>query len=308
MRSRTFRLLTLTTFALALLLAGPVLAEKQVPVANLAADVAAPDEAIERALPADLGRPALAAPERGFPHAVRETPQVILYDQTDNVGTNGFPSQNFEASFDAYDNQGADDFVVPAAETWTIETVDILGSYSVGGGPVPNVDVFIYDDAAGLPGTQVYSALGVVPVDVAGDLTITLPVAAVLGPGHYWLSVVANMNFTPLGQYFWSTRTVQSNDPYAWRNPLGGFGVGCTTWGAGATTCGVGGAGEPDALFRLQGTSGRGADHSHQDRRHRAGDLRRDRRHHGTFRHAGLLLLHGREHGRHDLQLPRPGR
>ena len=46
---------------------------------------------------------------------------------------------------------------------------------------MPNVDVFIYDDAAGLPGTQVYSALGVVPVDVAGDLTITLPVAAVLG-------------------------------------------------------------------------------------------------------------------------------
>ena len=55
MRSRTFRLLTLTTFALALLLAGPVLAEKQVPVANLAADVAAPQDLAPRPARVDPG-------------------------------------------------------------------------------------------------------------------------------------------------------------------------------------------------------------------------------------------------------------
>ena len=55
MRSRTFRLLTLTTFALALLLAGPVLAEKQEPAANLAADVAAPQDLAPRPARVDPG-------------------------------------------------------------------------------------------------------------------------------------------------------------------------------------------------------------------------------------------------------------
>ena len=41
--------------------------------------------------------------------------EVVLYDQTDSAGADGFPVQNFEASFDAYDSEGADDFVVPAA-------------------------------------------------------------------------------------------------------------------------------------------------------------------------------------------------
>jgi len=184
-----------------------------------------------------------------------DSPAVILWDQTDNVGTNGFPSQNFEASFNAFDNQGADNFTVPAATTWSIDTVRVLGSYSAGGGPVPNVDVLIYSDTAGLPGAQVYSALAVVPsADAAGDLTIPLAAPAVLGAGQYWISVIANMNFSPTGQWFWSTRTVANAPPYAWRNPGNGFGTGCITWSSGAATCGVGGGVEPDALFRLDGT------------------------------------------------------
>ncbi len=187
-------------------------------------------------------------------------PNVVLYDQTNNVGTNGFPSQDFEPANNAFDNQGADDFVIPAGDgSWTIDEVYILGSYSAGGGPTPAVNVFFYQDAAGLPGTQVYSALGVAPSsDVAGDLTIPLTTPATLPAGKYWVSVQAAMNFSPLGQWFWSTRTVQSNSPYAWRNPGGGFAVGCTSWGAGAATCGVGGGVEPDALFRLSGTIGGG--------------------------------------------------
>jgi hypothetical protein len=139
---------------------------------------------------------------------------------------------------------------------WTINEVYVLGSYSAGGGPTPAVNVFFYQNAGGLPGTQVYSALGLVPVDVAGDLTIALTTPAVLSSGTYWVSVQSVMNFTPLGQYFWSTRSVQSNSPYAWRNPGGGFVAACTAWAPGAATCAVGGGVEPDALFRLSGTIG----------------------------------------------------
>jgi hypothetical protein len=116
------------------------------------------------------------------------------------------------------------------------------------------VNVFFYQNASGLPGAQVYSALGVVPADVGGDFTIALTTPAVLPAGTYWVSVQAVMDFSVGGQWFWSTRAVQSNSPYAWQNPGGGFGIGCTTWAPGAATCGVGGGVDPDSLFRLSGT------------------------------------------------------
>jgi hypothetical protein len=184
-----------------------------------------------------------------------QAPAQVLYDQTDSVGTNGFPAQNFEPALDIYDSQGADDFVVPPNASWSIDTVFVAGVYGLGGvPPIPNVDVYFYADAAGLPGTQVYSALAVVPSEVSGDLTISLPSPAVLGEGTYWVSVIANLNFGTQGQWFWSTRTVANGNPYAWRNPGNGFGSGCTSWGVGATGCGVGGGVEPDSLFRLDGT------------------------------------------------------
>jgi hypothetical protein len=64
------------------------------------------------------------------------------------------------------------------------------------------------------------------------------------------------MAFDTNGQWFWSTRAVQSNNPYAWQNPHNGFVTGCITWDYGASNCGVGGGADPDALFRLIGTVG----------------------------------------------------
>ncbi|MBE7528546.1 MAG: hypothetical protein HND44_23745 [Chloroflexi bacterium] len=202
----------------------------------------------------------LSAPQAKASHSLPAAPAVVLYDQTDNIGTNAFPSQNFEAAFDAFDNAGADDFIIPVVDgAWTIETVEVLGTYSAAG-PIPTVDVNFYADSSGLPGALVYSAPGVVPaLDVAGDLTINLPVAAILPSGHYWVSVVANMDFGVGGQWFWSTRSVQSNNGYAWQNPGNGFSTGCITWSYGATVCGVGGGVEPDALFRLSGSIGGGS-------------------------------------------------
>src|SRR6188472_3841297 len=51
-------------------------------------------------------------------HAQRATgkqfhPSDVLYSQYDNPGTNATSSQDFEAAFDAYDDQLADDFSIP---------------------------------------------------------------------------------------------------------------------------------------------------------------------------------------------------
>jgi hypothetical protein len=181
-------------------------------------------------------------------------PNVVLYDQYDNPGGIGWTSQDFEPAFDAYDNQGADDFVVPSGETWNIDEVDVSGAYFNGAGPADSFHVFIYQDAGGAPGTNVYTGLGQA-YSTANDIdfVITLSPAAVLTAGTYWVSVQVRMDFGVGGQWGWNDRTVQSGGPAAWQNPGGGFGTPCSTWGV-RTTCL--GSGSADNMFRLAGTLG----------------------------------------------------
>jgi hypothetical protein len=198
-----------------------------------------------------------AVPQRSGPagaiHAVpRNAPYDVLYDQTDNSSGAAYTAQDFESAYDAYDAEAADDFVVTG--TWTIQQIYIGGGYWNGTGPAPAVNVWFYQDSAGLPGTEVYSALNVPAVDDGvGNLTATLGAPAVLPAGHYWMGIQARMDFATGGQWGVTARTVQSNDAAAWRNPGNGFATGCTSW-AGFMTC-LGAAG-PDLLFRLEGTSG----------------------------------------------------
>ena len=83
------------------------------------------------------------------------TPCVILYDQNDNAGTNGVNSQMFAPPDAAFDNQAADDFVVPGGQTWTVQQVVVTGSYFNGAGPAPSFNVYFYNDAATFPGAAV---------------------------------------------------------------------------------------------------------------------------------------------------------
>ncbi len=181
---------------------------------------------------------------------------VVLYDQTDSAGTNGFPAQNFETAYDAYDSEGADDFVVPAGG-WTVDTVNLVTS--TGTPAATTASVSFYPDAGGLPAAAPTCSDAAAAANVtAASTTITLTTPCVLGTaGTYWVAVQVNQNFGTNGQIFWSTRTVQSNSPYAWRNPGDGFASGCTDW-AGGAACGVGGGVDPDALFQIVGVVGGG--------------------------------------------------
>jgi hypothetical protein len=185
-----------------------------------------------------------------------KAPQVVLYDQYDNSGANATLSATF-TDFPDFDADLADDFVVPAGQTWNVESIDADGVYFNGSGPATDWNVFIYADNAGLPGAQVYGILNQ-PVSVVGTtFTVNLSPAAVLTEGTYWIEVQANMTFATEGQWGWTDRIVQSNSPAAWQNPGGGFGI-CQTWGRRGDTCGMD-PGVPDQVYRINGTIGGGA-------------------------------------------------
>lgn len=182
-------------------------------------------------------------------------PEVLLYDQTSSPAATGTNSQNFEAANNAFDNELADDFVVPAGG-WAIDNVTVGGVYFNGPGPAATVHVTFYTNSGALPGSAVagcdYPA--VVPVGGPGFSLNLAPVCA-LAAGTYWVSVVANMDFTPTGQWGWTDRTVTSNNPAAWRNPGGGFGLpACTGFAPKSATCGIGPT-APDQIFSLSGVT-----------------------------------------------------
>jgi hypothetical protein len=177
-----------------------------------------------------------------------------LYNQNDNDATVGIVSQNFETDFDAYDNQGADDFKVKTGVTWKVKEVDVTGVYFNGAGPAVSENVTFYKDAGGLPGAIKKAYTDLVGADNGtGSFAITLPTVTKLLSGKYWVSVQVNMDFTVGGEWAWETRTLQHKNPAAWQNPGDGFATGCTTWGV-VTSC-IGDQGEgPDFMFGLQGT------------------------------------------------------
>jgi hypothetical protein len=180
---------------------------------------------------------------------------AVLYDQDNNAGGNNIASQDFEAGFNAFDCQAYDDFIVPPGDIWSINTVFVRGVYSVAG-PAPIVRVQFYADAGGSPGALINSVDIAVFTDAAGDFTIPIP-PQLLPAGHYWVSVIAVMDFGTSGQWFWRGRLVQSNAPAHWANPGDGFGTGCTAPTPAQTCIPVFG---PDALFRLEGDNVRPQD------------------------------------------------
>jgi len=199
-----------------------------------------------RSAPAGIRRVTVPRPPKA--------PQVVLYDQYDNNSGIATLSGTFD-DFPTFGADLADDFVVPAGQTWNVESIDADGVYFNGPGPANSWNVFVYTDSGGLPGTQIYNLLNA-PVTVNGTtFTANLTPAAVLSAGTYWIEIQPNMDFGTQGEWGWSDRTVQSNSPAAWQNPGGGFGI-CPTWTT-KTVC-IPTAGGPDQVYRINGTTGGG--------------------------------------------------
>jgi hypothetical protein len=184
------------------------------------------------------------------------TPGTVLYDQYDNFATVepvNIPSQDAETALDFFDSQAADDFMVPAGQSWQITEVDVLGEYD-SDGPAASFHVFFYENGAGdVPGILVANRLEN-PYTGSNDFVITLTEPVTLPEGHYWVSVQARQDITQAGFWLWHNRTVQSNSGAAWQNPGNGFGTGCVVW-IRKVTCALLQETAPDQVFRLVGTN-----------------------------------------------------
>jgi hypothetical protein len=155
-----------------------------------------------------------------------------LYDQNQNYSGSANTSQNFETSFDQYDNSGADDFVVPAGHKWTISEVDVTGVYRYTGGSAAAADVLFYKNKGGLPSNKgaVASCLNVPTNDTGATGNFTLQLAKAgctvkLKAGTYWVAVAADLSFqTPEEQWYWGTTADGTiGNAAAWHDPNGGW-------------------------------------------------------------------------------------
>jgi hypothetical protein len=208
------------------------------------------------AIPSGLAVNTAPAEEGPTPTSI---PGTVLYDQYDNFATKepvDIPSQDAETALDFFDSQAADDFIVPAGQTWQVSEVDVLAEYD-SSGPAASFHVFFYENGAGdLPGFLVASRL---QNSYTGnhDFVITLTEQVTLAEGHYWVSVQARQDITQSGFWLWHNRTVQSNSGATWQNPGNGFGTGCVVW-VRKTACAQLEQIAPDQVFRLIGTAGGG--------------------------------------------------
>jgi hypothetical protein len=174
----------------------------------------------------------------------------VLYDQTDHAGTNNADAMapNFSPSNDFggfNQDRTADDFTVPAGQAWSVDEVDVTGAYNGVGQGV--VNVYIYPDAAGKPGTALFSQTN---ISAPGGPNYAVPLANVpsLGPGTYWITVqqVVGMG----GYWSWTTRSAQNGGPARWFGP----GSACPdfSWSP-RVDCWFGT--NPDQIFLLRGTN-----------------------------------------------------
>ncbi|HLY05231.1 MAG TPA: hypothetical protein VKR31_05735 [Rhizomicrobium sp.] len=167
---------------------------------------------------------------------------VVLYNQNSNFGR-GVVSDNFSSAMSSYDAIGADDFWVPAGQTWQITEVDVTGAYVDGTGPASSVVVTFWvgdayprrivhhrDDSFTLSCTDNEGSFAcTLPVNSRGRPVVRLRGGS--GGTPYWLSVVANCDFINCGEWNWTTNTTVYASQAAWKNPGGGWGTPCEGWG-----------------------------------------------------------------------------
>jgi hypothetical protein len=180
------------------------------------------------ALPCSLAL-MLAASANAAP--LSDQPAQTLWSQNDRPSTYSLHSQDMEAMFDAYDCQGADDFVVPGNVVWTVGRLEVTGDFGQGTGDGLRAhNIVFYEDAGGLPGAPVkeYAVLG--ERFGLGSFLFKLPEPVKLRAGRYWVSVQADMDWIQGGFWNWAFRKERRGSHSVWKNPPDGYGTGCTDY------------------------------------------------------------------------------
>ena len=178
------------------------------------------------------------------------------FTYVNEVPTGGGPPAQIFPDFPDFTSIAVDD-VFFTGDAGLICSIDIEGRYTEGapglpGDPNGAVQLTIYNDDNGVPGSVRYEETFPGSVDADGDANFTLEpsqvIEATLNPDtRYWISVAVVMEFGLGGQWFWGSAEDTNDNAALWQNPGGGFGV-CPTWGTFAD-CGVGGGLGPDLLM-----------------------------------------------------------
>jgi hypothetical protein len=133
---------------------------------------------------------------------------VVLYDNPSTGSGQGLSSTAYPGNSTCND-QLADDFVVPAGQAWNINEVDVgaispIQEEAIGNGDAPSrVNVFIYPDAGGVPGTTaLFTALDL-PATNQPSYHVPLTGVPSLGSGTYWISVQQNGALCGEGRQTW---------------------------------------------------------------------------------------------------------
>ena len=163
-------------------------------------------------------------------------PYTMLWNQNSNFGS-GVNSQNYESGMAQYDDAGADDFVIPAGQTWLISEVDVTGAYVNGSGPASSEVVAFYRTKRGKPYSISRGPYTVNCTDINGSFQCILPTRGRHGmpkvklkAGTYWVSVVANCDSQTCGQWNWTENTTVQGNQATWDNPGGSQGRGCASF------------------------------------------------------------------------------
>jgi hypothetical protein len=178
----------------------------------------------------------------------------VLYNQ--QLGCAGFAAPAFFWTNGNWNVEPADDFVVPAGQNWSIDTIVVRGAWSTGGGPINGARVSIYRDGSSPSNTKECNYNSIVPTTGTSDqnFEIDLPSTCELGPGTYWLSVRGVMN-SANGAWFWVESPSENGDEYEFRDEGDIYGTGCTSWTPHSQCTNIGGPAN-DLCFGLLGDDG----------------------------------------------------
>jgi uncharacterized repeat protein (TIGR01451 family) len=160
---------------------------------------------------------------------------VVLYEQMAPLEepASSITSNDFTPASTGQDTQAADDFTVPAGQTWTITLVEVIGAYSTIPPGTTNVHVFIYandpdpDPVFDVPlDPPLFQQLNSATTG-APNYAVALSGAPTLGPGKYWISIQQAGAFEDDNQgvfQAWSWRALEIADPaigsqFAVKNP-----------------------------------------------------------------------------------------
>ena len=158
--------------------------------------------------------------------------QVEFYSPV-TPSTGGVTAQDFESTYNQYDAQVADDFIVPTGVTWYVDSIIIPGSYSSGATATCGLIYNVHSDNSGEPGTQIFGDTINSDLDGNGDgdLVLRFETPVSISSGHYWLVANGRKDFASGGgQWYWQRDVNNQGYPALWRNPGDGFTSGCTSW------------------------------------------------------------------------------